>query len=134
MCIRKCHFVIQDKTDVPPALIDAAERLRSILGGVKTLVKSLARNLVISFRIKTGNRRGQKQLFLNSLVHPGLFAVPQENDYLPDHSFQSLIVTLVIRIAAPRSHLDFRFARSRRMAVIILWLPRCTLAVSQPIA
>ena|SRR5438552_18397564 len=68
------------------------------------------------------------------LAHYGLFVAAKENDYLLAHSFQSLIVTLVIRIAAPRSHLAFRFARSRRMAVITLWLPRCTLAISQPIA
>ena len=77
---------------------------------------------------------GQKELFLNSLTHDGLFVAPKEYDYLLAHSFQSLIVTFVIRIAAPRSHLAFRFARSCRMAVITLWFPRCTLAVSQPIA
>jgi hypothetical protein len=78
--------------------------------------------------------KGQQQLVLNLLAHSELFAVPQQNDYLLAHSFQSLMVTLVIRIAASRSHVAFRVAWSRCMALIAVWLPRCTLAVSQPIA
>ena len=68
------------------------------------------------------------------LARYGLFVAPKGNDYLLAQSFQSLIVTLVIRITVSRSHAVFRFERSRLMAVITLWLPRCTLAVSQPIA
>src|SRR5713101_2508560 len=76
----------------------------------------------------------QKQLFLNSFAHSGLCPVPQENDYPLAHSVQSLMVTLVIRFAASRSHMAFRVERSCRMALMVLGLPRCTLAVSQPIA
>ena len=44
--------------------------VRSVLGAsveAKTLVKSLAGNLVIPFRIKTGNRGGHNQLILSLL-------------------------------------------------------------------
>jgi hypothetical protein len=58
------------------------------------------------------------------LAHYGLFVASKENDYLLVHSFQSLFITLLILIAAPRSHLAFRFARSRWIALIVLWLPR----------
>lgn len=68
------------------------------------------------------------------LAHHELFVTSEEHSYLRDHSFQSLIVALAIRLAAPRSQLAFRFARSRHIAVIALGLPRCTLAISQPIA
>lgn len=64
--------------------------------------------------------------------HP--HSVSKENDYPLAQSVQSLIVTLVIRFAAPGSHLAFRFDRSRCTALMALGLPRCTLAVSQPIA
>ena len=41
-----------------------AEYLREQLAWVEMPVKSLANNLMISFRSKTGNRMGQNQLFL----------------------------------------------------------------------
>ncbi len=78
--------------------------------------------------------QSHKQLFLNSFAHSGVCSVPQENDYPLAHSVQSLMVTLVIRFAASRSHMAFRIERSWRMALMVLGLPRCTLAVSQPIA
>ena len=70
----------------------------------------------------------------NSVALSGLYSGPHENDLLLVHSVQSLSVTLVIRFAAPRSHVAFRVARIRCMAFIALESPKCTLAVAKPIA
>lgn len=75
-------------------------------------MNSLAGTLVISFRIKSGNRSSQNQLFMNLFARSGQCSVPNGNDYLFVHFIQSLIVTPVICSAAPRSHLAFRLARS----------------------